>query len=102
MSHLLNYWFRNAGKFNEGTIVVRGMPYARPGMYLLYLPTRNDKVDNWRDIGVYYIESISDSYSIDGADTTTLNVIRGIPIPISGQNLLKILYDWEIMPIFPK
>ena len=102
MSHLLNYWFRNAGKFNEGTIVVRGMPYARPGMYLLYLPTRNNKVDNWRDIGVYYIESISDSYSIDGADTTTLNVIRGIPIPISGQNLLKILYDWEIMPIFPK
>jgi len=99
LSHLLNYWFRNASKFNEGTITIRGMPYARPGMYLLYLPTKTGKVDNWKDIGVYYIESITDNYNIDGTDTTTLNVIRGIPIPIKGQNILKILYDWEIMPI---
>lgn len=101
-STLLNYWFRNAGKFNEGIITVRGMPYARPGMYLLYLPSYNgQKVDNPRDLGIYYIDNVQDNYSIGRADTTTINVIRGVPIPTSAGNIMRMLFDWEILPPTP-
>ena len=101
-STLLNYWFRNASKFNEGVIVTRGMPYARPGMYLLYLPSlTGKKVDNPREIGVYYIDNVQDSYEIGQADKTTFNVIRGVPIPLNFGNIMKLLFDFEILPPSP-
>jgi hypothetical protein len=101
-STLLNYWFRNASKFNEGTVTVRGMPYARPGMYCLYLPLYDgQKVDNWRDIGIYYIDTVQDNYAIGAADTTTLTLIRGVPLPIKGANIMRLLFDWEILPPSP-
>ncbi len=98
MSTLLNLWFRNASKFNEGTIVTREIPYARPGMTLLYLPTRDGKFDDPRDIGVYYIDNVSNQGSLGGSGTTQFSVIRGTPLPLSLGNLLTLLLDWEILP----
>lgn len=99
LSTLLNVWFRNAAKFNEGTITTRGIPYARPGMVLLYLPTyKNSKVDDPRDIGIYYIDNTVNNYRIGSPDTTTFSVIRGTPIPNTIANLVTWLMDWEISP----
>lgn len=99
LSTLTNVWFRNASKFNEGTISTRGMPYARPGMVLLYLPSlRSKTVDDPRDIGVYYIDNHSYEYQIGKADRSTFSVIRGTPLPFSVSNLLALLLDWEILP----
>lgn len=98
ISSLLNYWFRNAAKFREGTIVTREFPYARPGMSLLYLPTRSGHVDDKRDIGVYYIDNVVNSGSIGAGGTTSFTVIRGTPIPYVLSNLMTLLLDWEIIP----
>lgn len=98
LSTLLNYWFRNAAKFREGTIVTRPIPYARPGMSLLYLPTLTGHLDDPRDIGIYYIDNISTSGTIGAGGTTSFTVIRGTPIPNSLTNLLSLMLDWEIIP----
>jgi len=99
LSTLLNVWFRNAGKFNEGTIVTRAIPYARPGMVLLYLPSLSGSgVDNSRDIGLYYIDNIDYRYEIGKVDTTTFSVIRGVPIPMNASALAMLMMDWEVLP----
>lgn len=99
VSTLLNTWFRNASKFNEGTIQTRGFPYARPGMVLLYMPIhKTGEMDDPRDIGMYYIDNVSNEYKLGGADTTTFTVIRGTPIPNTIANLVTLLMDWEILP----
>ncbi len=99
LTTLLNVWFRNASKFNEGTITTRAFPYARPGMVLLYLPSmRGGKVDDPRDIGVYYIDNVTYEYKLGDADTTSFTVARGTPLPNSIANLATLLMDWEILP----
>lgn len=102
LSNLLCTWFRNQSRFREGTITTKMIPYARAGMYCLYLPSLSGKkVENIRDIGLYYIDSIDHSYSIDNEDmsaTTTLNLIRGVPLPISVAQTALLLFDFEILP----
>ncbi len=99
LATLLNVWFRNAAKFTEGTIETRKIPYARPGMALLYLPTyQGGKVDDPRDIGIYYIDNLNSEYVFGGISTTTFSVIRGTPLPSSVANLVTLLMDWEILP----
>ena len=101
-SNLLAVWFRNQSRFREGSVTVKGMPWARAGMYCLYLPTHgNGYFENIRDIGIYYIDSLSHDYSLSGTDvsfTTTLNVIRGTPIPWKLSQLFLLLFDWEVLP----
>lgn len=99
-SSLLCYWFRNAAKFNEGTIKVRKIPYARIGMLCLYLPsTRGTVQDDPRDYGMYYIDQVEGNYVRGEADSTTLSVIRGTPIPMSASSLIYMLMDWEFLPV---
>ena len=98
LSSLLNVWFRNASKFREGTMQVRGMPYARPGMYLLYLPSLSGtEVENPRDIGVYYIDNVQYEYSIGESDLTTFSLIRGTPAPVTPGMFAALLFDWEVL-----
>jgi hypothetical protein len=71
-------------------------------MVCLYLPTiRGSKPDNARDIGMYYIDSFSHDYSLNNdstSATTTLNLIRGVPLPTSVANSALLLFDFEILP----
>jgi len=101
-SNLLSTWFRNQSRFKEGTVTVRGIPYARPGMYCLYLPTLSGKkIDNVRDIGIYYIDSLDHNYAVENENmsfVTTLNLIRGVPLPTSIAQTALLLFDWEILP----
>lgn len=102
ISQLLNYWFRNASKFIEGTITTRWMPYARPGMVLLYLPPLSGTdVEDPREIGIYYIDNLSHEYTIGKAPTTSFTVCRGTPLPMSMANLGILFMDWEIFPVGP-
>jgi hypothetical protein len=102
LANLLAVWFRNQSRFREGTITVKGMPYARPGMFCLYLPSLSSKkVENLRDIGIYYIDSLNHEYSLSNNDisyTTTLNVIRGTPLPTTVAQTALLLFDFEILP----
>ncbi len=103
LSNLLAVWFRNQSRFREGSITTRCIPYARPGMYCLYLPSLNKKkhVDNIRDIGIYYINSLTHNYGLsnEGVNfTTTLNLIRGVPLPMSVAHLALLLFDFEVFP----
>lgn len=102
LSNLLCTWFRNQARFREGTVTTSGIPYARPGMYCLYLPSiSGKKVENIRDIGLYYIDSLTHSYSLDNEKvdfTTTLNLIRGVPLPLSIAQTALLLFDFEILP----
>jgi hypothetical protein len=102
LSNLLAVWFRNQSRFREGTITTRMIPYARAGMYLLYLPTMSGKKpENLRDIGIYYIDSIDDHYSISDKEvdaTTTFHVIRGLPLPATIAQTALLLFDFEILP----
>ena len=101
-SNLLATWFRNQSRFREGVVSIKGMPYARAGMYCLYLPSLSGKkVENLRDIGIYYIDSLTHSYSIDNESmnfTTSLNLIRGVPLPTSVAQTALLLFDFEIVP----
>lgn len=100
MATVLNYWFRNASKFVEGTVTVRNKPWARIGFLCLYLPSlRGTKHDDPRDYGVYYIDNVTESYTRGRGSTTTLGLIRGTPIPMSVQTLLYFLMDWEFLPV---
>ena len=102
-SNLLAVWFRNQSRFKEGSVTIRGMAYARAGMYCLYLPEASGKkkVENLRDIGIYYIDSLDHEYTLTNDKvefTTTLHLIRGVPLPISlAQNAL-LLFDYEVLP----
>ncbi len=102
LSNLLATWFRNQSRFREGTVTVNNIPYARPGMYCLYLPQMNGKkVENLRDIGIYYIDSLNHNYSLENNDVTlntTLNLIRGVPLPTSVAQTALLLFDFEILP----
>lgn len=102
LSNLLATWFRNQSRFREGTVTVKAKGYARPGMYCLYLPSMSGKkVDNIRDIGIYYIDSVAHSYSLQNEDVsqeTTLNLIRGVPLPMSLAQSALLLFDFEILP----
>lgn len=99
LSTVLNTWFRNAAKFNEGTIETRCMPYARPGMVLLYLPTAVGKeMEDPRDIGIYYIDNIEGHWSRNAVDTMSFSVIRGVPLPNTVANLATLLMEWEVLP----
>lgn len=101
-SNLLANWFRNQSRFREGTVTIKGMPYARAGMYCLYLPSLSGKkVENLRDIGIYYIDQLSHDYNVENEDlgfTTTLNLIRGVPLPTSVAQTALLLFDYEIIP----
>lgn len=99
LASLLNYWFRNASKFNEGTITTTRKSYARPGMLLLYLPSLHSRVDDPRDLGIYYIDTVEGSGEIGKAGTTTFKVIRGIPIPTDVSGLLHYLVNWEMTQV---
>jgi hypothetical protein len=102
LSNLLATWFRNQSRFREGTVTVKNIPYARPGMYCLYLPALSGKkVENLRDIGIYYIDSLAHNYSLENESlsfTTTLNLIRGVPLPLSVAQTALLLFDFEILP----
>jgi hypothetical protein len=102
LSNLLAVWFRNQSRFREGTVVSRGIPYARPGMYCLYLPALSGKkVENLRDIAIYYINSLTHNYNLENEDvgfTTTLNLIRGVPLPTTVAQTALLLFDFEILP----
>lgn len=99
LSSLANVYFRNAAKFNEGTITTRSFPYARPGMMLMYMPSMHGgRVDNVRDLGVYYIDNVSDSYTLGKVDQTTFSVIRGVPIPFQASAFARLLFDFEFLP----
>jgi len=83
-------------------VVIKGMPYARRGMYCLYLPSLSGKKsDNIRDIGIYYIDSLMHNYSL-GNDSvsfkTTLNLIRGVPLPMTVAQTALLLFDFEVLP----
>jgi hypothetical protein len=98
----LNVWFRNASKFNEGSVQTRCLPYARPGMYLLYLPSLSgSRVECARDIGLYYIDNVNHNYEFGYADTSMFSLIRGVPIPMDMQGGMRLLFDWEIIPPMP-
>lgn len=102
-NNLLATWFRNQSRFREGAVTVRGIPYARAGMYCLYLPDAygKKKVENLRDIGLYYIDSLSHNYTLSNEDvnfSTTLNLIRGVPLPISIAQSALLLFDYELLP----
>jgi len=102
LSNLLAVWFRNQSRFREGPVTIKGMPWARAGMYCLYLPAISGKrVENLRDIGIYYIDSLNHNYAIENEDmgfTTTLNLIRGVPMPTSVAQTALLLFDFEILP----
>jgi len=103
LNNLLAVWYRNQSRFREGTVTLKGMPYARVGMYCMYLPPifANRKAENPRDIGLYYIDSLSHNYTLseDGINfTTTLNLIRGVPLPMSLMAAAILLFDFEILP----
>ena len=102
LSNLLAVWFRNQSRFREGSITCKAIPYARAGMYCLYLPTLSGKkVDNMRDIGIYYIDSLSHSYSLENDNmemTTSLNLTRGVPTPTNLAQTALMLFDYETLP----
>jgi len=102
LSNLLAVWFRNQSRFREGQVIARNIPYARPGMYCLYLPSLSGKkVENLRDIGIYYIDSLSHEYNIQNTDlshSTTLNLIRGVPLPTTVAQTALLLFDFEVLP----
>lgn len=101
LSNLCALWFRNQSRYREGQITCRGLPYARAGMYCLYLPPLGGKkAENLRDIGIYYIDSLSHNYSLNNTElsfTTTLNLIRGTPMPMTLAQSALLLFDFEIM-----
>ena len=101
-SNLLATWFRNQSRFREGSVTIKPKPWTRAGMYCLYLPSMSGKKpENLRDIGIYYIDSFSHSYSLaneDVSDTMTLNLIRGVPLPMSVAQTALLLFDFEILP----
>lgn len=102
LSNLLAVWFRNQSRFREGQVTVKNIPYARPGMYCLYLPSiSGKKVENLRDIGIYYIDSLNHSYGLQNTDlsfSTTLNLIRGVPLPTTVAQTALLLFDFEVLP----
>ncbi len=102
LSNLLAVWFRNQSRFREGSVTVKGLPYARPGMYCLYMPSLSGKKpENLRDIGMYYIDSLTHNYTLDDTTpsfTTTLNLIRGVPMPTTVAQTALLLFDYEILP----
>jgi hypothetical protein len=102
LGNLLAVWFRNQSRFREGSVSIKPKPWARPGMYCLYLPSKSGKkVDNLRDIGIYYIDSMNHGYSLtnqDVDDTMTLNLIRGVPLPTTVAQSALLLFDFEILP----
>lgn len=103
LSNLLAVWFRNQSRFREGSITTaKPIPWARVGMYCLYLPSiSGKKVDNIRDIGIYYIDSVNHNYALDDEQitcNTTLNVIRGVPLPNSLAKTAMLLFDFEVLP----
>ena len=102
LSNLLAVWFRNQCRFREGEITTRIIPHARPGMYLLYLPTfSGKKPDNLRDIGIYYIDSLNHHCNTSDKDVsaqTTFNVIRGVPLPTTLAQTALLLFDYEVLP----
>lgn len=98
-SSLLKVWFRNQSKFNEGSITTRAIPYARPGMLMLYLPAlTGHPADDVRDMGMYYIDNMSTSYSNTEVPTSTFSVIRGTPLPLSLNSILSLFFEWETFP----
>lgn len=102
LSNLLAVWFRNQCRFREGSVVTRLLPYARPGMYCLYLPSMSGKKpENLRDIGIYYIDSLNHNYELQdnsATATTTLNLIRGVPLPTTVAQTALLLFDFEVLP----
>jgi hypothetical protein len=102
LSNQLAVWFRNQSRFREGQVTTQMIPYARAGMYCLYLPSLSGKKpENLRDIGVYYIDSLSHNYSLTNEDisaTTTLNLIRGVPLPTDMATAALLLFDFEVLP----
>ena len=102
LNNLLALWFRNQSRFREGSVTVKGMPWARPGMYCLYLPTwGRGEYENLRDIGIYYIDSLNHNYELSNTDvnfTTTLNLIRGVPLPSKIASTALLLFDFEVLP----
>ena len=98
-SSLMKVWFRNQSKFNEGTITTRAIPYARPGMLMLYLPAlTGHPADDVRDLGMYYIDNMSTQYSNTGVPTSDFSVIRGTPLPLSLNSILTLFFEWETFP----
>lgn len=71
-------------------------------MYCLYLPSLSGrKPENSRDIGIYYIDSLTHNYELSNEGTqalTTLNLIRGVPLPTSLAKAALLLFDYEILP----
>lgn len=102
LSNLLAVWFRNQSRFREGSVTVKCKPWARAGMYCLYLPPMSGKKpENSRDIGIYYIDSLSHSYGLDDSSvsmTTTMTLIRGMPLPSTVAKAALNLFDYEVLP----
>lgn len=94
-------WFRNNDKFREGSITVRSLPHARPGMVLLYLPRRGKRSLDRADHGLYYIDSVTEQFAVGSPETATLNVIRGTPLPMTGADAVDMISRWEVRPPSP-
>ena len=102
LSNLLCTWFRNQSRFREGSVTIKCKAWARPGMYCLYLPSMSGKKpENARDIGIYYIDSLTHNYGLTNTNvscTSTLHLIRGVPLPTSLAKSALLLFDYEVLP----
>jgi len=97
LSTALALYFRNAAKYLEGTFILEGKPYAKPGMMYIHAePFKEGKVTDPRELGLYYIDAVQGNYDIKAKDfTTTLEVIRGTPFAFDAKAVGRLLMEWE-------
>lgn len=97
LTDCLQHWHRNKMHFKEGTFTTRPIPYARPGMCLIYWPDlATGRIDDPREMGLYYIDSVKTEGEIGKGGSTTMSVIRGCPFPINFNNIMDFLFQWDL------
>jgi len=78
-----NWYYLNPWLLN-GTIVCRFLPQARIGVPCYYVNTVSKPGSPPPRVELFYVQSVSDEYTIGQPLKTTLQVIRGIRYDISG------------------
>jgi len=97
LTDCLAHWHRNKFHFREGTFVTRPIPYARPGMCLLYWPDLSSgRIDDPREMGIYYIDNVKTEGTAEAGGSTTLGVIRGTPFPANFETIMEYLFEWDL------
>lgn len=93
----LALYYRNAAKYMEGSFVLEGKAYAKPGMlYIHAAPFKDGSVTDSRELGMYYIDAVNGNYDLEQKDfTTTLSVIRGTPFGFDMATIGRLLMEWE-------